>query len=69
MRAPESLRLLARKMRDHQIGHLLVCDRDGKPIGMLSLGDLAVHGSDEAEYDEALAEISQPSQPKTRGKR
>ena len=55
------------RMRDHQVRRLLVCDRDGRPIGMLSLGDLAVRGSEEP--DEALEGISRPARPKSRGRR
>ena len=50
------------KMQQSQIRRLPVLDREGKLIGMLSLGDLAAKvGSDHAA--EALVDISKPARP------
>jgi len=48
----------ARLMSDHQIRRLPVVE-NGKLIGMLSLGDLAVENIHEDEAGEALSNISQ----------
>jgi CBS domain-containing protein len=53
-------------MEAHQIRRLPVMNRDKRLIGMLSLGDLAVrtHGTEDRELaDEALKDISEPSEP------
>lgn len=44
----------AQTMREHGIRRLAVCDGDGRPVGAVSLGDLAVH----KDPDSALADIS-----------
>ena len=53
-------------MEAHQIRRLPILDRDKRLIGMLSLGDLAVR-TEGTEYqelaDEALKNISEPSEP------
>ncbi len=54
-------------MEAQQIRRLPVLDRNKRLVGMLSLGDLAVrtHGSEDRELaDEALKNISEPSEPK-----
>jgi CBS domain-containing protein len=53
-------------MEVHQIRRLPILDRDKHLIGMLSLGDLAVRtlGTEDQELaDEALKNISEPSEP------
>ncbi|MGH7928931.1 MAG: CBS domain-containing protein [Candidatus Binatia bacterium] len=53
-------------MEAHQIRRLPILNRDKHLIGMLSLGDVAVrtHGSEDRELaDEALKDISEPSEP------
>lgn len=53
-------------MEAHQIRRLPIMNRDKRLIGMLSLGDLAVrtHGTEDQELaDEALKDISEPSEP------
>jgi CBS domain-containing protein len=49
-------------MADVQIRRLPIVD-DGKLVGIVSLGDLAVHNRTESDAGEALEEISYPSEP------
>lgn len=49
-------------MSDKQIRRLLVMDRNQKPVGFLSLGDIATK-VDEQRAGESLQDISRPSQP------
>jgi CBS domain-containing protein len=53
----------ARLMQEKKIRRVLVCDRKKRPVGVVSLGDLAVH-TDEMELSaEALERISEPAMP------
>ncbi|MGH8729355.1 MAG: CBS domain-containing protein [Burkholderiales bacterium] len=47
-------------MEDKQIRRLVVMDTDNRPIGIVSLGDLALRVSDEDLSGETLREISRP---------
>ncbi|WP_026581212.1 CBS domain-containing protein [Bacillus sp. J33] len=49
-------------MADVQIRRLPIVD-NGKLVGIVSLGDLAVHNRTESDAGEALEEISYPSEP------
>lgn len=53
----------AAKMKDKQIRRLPVMSADKKLVGMLSLGDLAVEGANDARSGEVLEKISEPSRP------
>jgi len=64
----EDEREASQRMGEHMIRRLMVCDHEGHAIGMLSLGDLAVHGSKKAATDKALEDISRPARPKGRSK-
>jgi CBS domain-containing protein len=62
----QTLQEAAALMEAHQIRRLPILNRDKCLIGMLSLGDLAVrtHGMEGFEFaDEALENISEPSEP------
>jgi CBS domain-containing protein len=62
----QTLEEAASVMEAHQIRRLPILDRNKRLVGMLSLGDLAVrtHGSEDQELaDEALKDISEPSEP------
>lgn len=48
----------AKLMEERQIRRLLVTDVDDRPVGLLSLGDLAVRSKDEALVGETLRELS-----------
>ena len=53
----------ARLMAQHQIRRLPVIDHKKQLVGIVSLGDLSVHGSAEKSA-EALRDVSEPSRPK-----
>jgi len=53
----------ARMMEEHQIRRLVACDYDGNPVGIVSLGDLAVKSGQEQLSGEALERISEPAVP------
>jgi CBS-domain-containing membrane protein len=62
----QTLEEAAALMEAHQIRRLPIMNRDKRLIGMLSLGDLAVRteGTEDGELaDEALKDISEPSEP------
>jgi len=50
----EAMRLMA----DHQVRRLPVCEEDGRLVGMLSLGDVALGSASMRGVGEALASIS-----------
>ncbi len=51
-------------MADKQIRRLPVLNRQRDLVGILSLGDIAVHGQDRHLSGEVLQDVSQPSEPK-----
>lgn len=51
----------AGRMRELRLRRLLVVDRDKKPVGVVSLGDLATHGACAGLAQEALSGICQPT--------
>ena len=51
------------EMRDTQIRRMPVVDRQQRIVGIVSLGDLADRGGDEASVGEALKDISTPAAP------
>ena len=51
------------EMRDTQIRRMPVVDRQQQLVGIVTLGDLADRGSDEASVGEALKDISTPAAP------
>lgn len=51
-------------MADKQIRRLPVLNRKRELVGIVSLGDIAVHGRDQGLSGEVLEEVSQPSQPR-----
>ncbi len=57
----DSVEDAARLMEEHQIRRLIVCDHDRTPVGIVSLGDLAVKTGREELYGEALERISEPA--------
>jgi CBS-domain-containing membrane protein len=57
----DSTETAAHQMSDMQVRRLPVLDARGELVGIVSLGDLATRDSGQA--DEALREISTPSQP------
>lgn len=51
----------ARIMEENQIRRLIACDYDGEPVGVVSLGDLAVKAGQDQLSGEALERISEPA--------
>jgi CBS domain-containing protein len=52
-----------RLMEDNKVRRLIVCDRDGTPVGIVSLGDIAAKSGQEQLAGEALEMISEPAAP------
>ena len=50
-------------MEENQVRRLIVCRSDRTPVGIVSLGDLAVRSGQEELYGEALEQISEPAAP------
>ena len=50
-----------RLMEENQVRRLIVCKEDGTPVGIVSLGDLAVRSGQEHLFAEALEQISEPA--------
>ena len=59
----DSVEDAASLMEDHQIRRLIVCDHDQTPVGIVSLGDLAVKTGKDELSGEALERISEPAAP------
>jgi CBS domain-containing protein len=53
----------ARIMMDKQIRRLVVLDRSKQLVGIISLGDLAVHAGDAHQAGQTLEGVSEPSEP------
>jgi CBS domain-containing protein len=51
------------EMRDTQIRRMPVVDRQQQLVGIVTLGDLADRGGDDASVGEALKDISTPAAP------
>jgi CBS domain-containing protein/sporulation protein YlmC with PRC-barrel domain len=53
----------AQLMAEHQIRRLVVLNRDKRLVGIVSLGDLAVHTGNVQQAGETLEDVSTPSEP------
>jgi CBS domain-containing protein/sporulation protein YlmC with PRC-barrel domain len=53
----------AQLMTEHQIRRLVVLNRDKRLVGIVSLGDLAVHTGDVQQAGQTLEGVSDPSEP------
>jgi CBS-domain-containing membrane protein len=53
----------AQVMTEHQIRRLVVLNRDKRLVGIVSLGDLAVHTGDVRQAGQTLEGVSDPSEP------
>ena len=51
-------------MAGHQIRRLPVLDKNRKLVGIVSMGDIAVHAQDRQLTGKVLEDVSQPSEPK-----
>lgn len=56
----DDIAIASRLMKENQVRRLLVLDRGKRLVGILSLGDLALHGGENAEPGETLQGVSQP---------
>ncbi len=54
----------ARRMEEHQLRRLIVLNRDKRLVGILSLGDLAVHTADDRLAGEVTEAVSEPAEQK-----
>jgi CBS domain-containing protein/sporulation protein YlmC with PRC-barrel domain len=52
-----------RLMTEHQVRRLVVLNRGKQLVGIVSLGDLAVHTGDARQAGQTLERISEPAQP------
>jgi CBS domain-containing protein len=59
----DSIEEAARLMEEHQVRRLIVTDQDRTPVGIVSLGDIAVRTGQERLSGEALEQISEPAAP------
>jgi len=57
----DSLEDAVKLMEENQVRRLIVCREDGTPVGIVSLGDLAVRSGQEQLFAEALEQISEPA--------
>lgn len=53
----------ARLMEDNQIRRLVVVDHDQTPVGIVSIGDIAVKSGQEELAGEILERVSEPAAP------
>lgn len=58
----DDVRRAAEIMKDRQIRRLPVVNRDKKLVGIVAIGDIATHATDQLSGD-TLEKISQPSRP------
>jgi len=59
-REDDRVEAAVRLMEENQVRRLIVCRSDRTPVGVVSLGDLAVRSHQEHLYGEALEQISEP---------
>jgi CBS domain-containing protein len=52
-----------RLMEQHQIRRVVVLNRTKQLVGIVSIGDLAVHTGDERQAGKTLERISEPAEP------
>jgi predicted transcriptional regulator len=58
VRPDEDLRRVADLMKERKISRVLICDQAGKPVGVISLGDLAER-HDEDEVGRTVKEVKE----------
>lgn len=59
----DSIEDAVRLMEEHKVRRLIVVDHDQVPVGIVSLGDIAVKAGLEQLSGEALERISEPAAP------
>jgi CBS domain-containing protein len=63
----DDAREAAAKMEQHQLRRLIVLNRDKRLVGMVSLGDLAVHTADDRLAGEVTEAVSEPAEAERTG--
>lgn len=58
----EDERAAAAKMEEHQLRRLVVLDRAERLVGIISLGDLAIHTTDDRIAGEVAEAVSEPAE-------
>lgn len=58
VRPDDDLGKVAELMKDRKISRVLVCDQNGKPVGVISLGDLAEQ-HDEGDVGRTVKEVKE----------
>ena len=59
----DSIEDAARLMEDNQVRRLIVVDHDQTPVGIVSIGDIAVKSGQEQLAGEILERVSEPATP------
>jgi CBS domain-containing protein len=59
----DSVEDAARLMEDNQVRRLIVVDHDQTPVGIVSIGDIAVKSGEEQLAGEILERVSEPATP------
>jgi CBS domain-containing protein len=59
--ADDDIEMAARAMEENQIRRVMVLDRDKRLVGLVSLGDLAVHAPSDQLPGEVTEAVSEPS--------
>jgi CBS domain-containing protein len=62
VRQDASVEECEREMESHQVRRILVVDKSGSCVGIVSLGDIALHCGGQ-ETAEVVGEVSRPSSP------
>jgi predicted transcriptional regulator len=60
-REDQDVREAARMMEQHQVRRLLVVDHEGRMVGIVSLGDIALTTGDDQLAGETLERVSEPA--------
>jgi CBS domain-containing protein len=62
----DSIHEAIRKMGEHQIRRIAVCDMNGRLRGIISMADLALEAENDRELAQAMEQISQPTPNRSR---
>jgi CBS domain-containing protein len=61
--ASQDVRIAAQAMKDHNVRRLVVTDRKGRPIGIVSLGDIALGVLPASATGSLIADLSRSDPP------
>jgi CBS domain-containing protein len=62
----DSIHEAIRKMGEHQIRRIPICDMNGRLRGIISMADLALEAENDRELAQAMEQISQPTPSRSR---